>query len=68
MIRNQSNYLTLSVQDTKGKEGRTYSNGTTIITLQAESQKVSLSQNLAERLSKIKKSPGQTCEDIQWQK
>ena len=39
MIRNRYNYLTTSVQDTKGKEGRTKSNGITIKTLQAESQK-----------------------------
>ena len=39
MIRNRYNYLTPSVQDTKGKEGRTESNNTTIKTLQRESQK-----------------------------
>ena len=32
-------YLIPSVQDTKGKEWRTLSNGTTIKTVQAESQK-----------------------------
>ena len=35
MIRNRYNYLTPSVQDTKGKEGRM--NRTPIKTLQAES-------------------------------
>ena len=39
MIRNYYNYLTPSGQDTKGKEGQTKSNGTTIKTLQEESQK-----------------------------
>ena len=39
MIRNRYNYLTTSVQDTKGKEGRTYSNATTIKTLQTDSKK-----------------------------
>ena len=39
MIRNRYYYLAPSVQDTKGKAGRTLSNGTTIKTLQAESQK-----------------------------
>ena len=39
MIRNRYNYLTPSAQYTKGKEGRTLSYGTTIKTLQAESQK-----------------------------
>ena len=39
MIRNPYNYLTPSVQYTKGKEVRTSCNGTTNKTLQAESQK-----------------------------
>ena len=41
-IRNRYNYLRPSVQDTKGKEGRTESNGTTIkyYILQAETQKL----------------------------
>ena len=39
MIRNRYNYLTTSVQNIKGKDGRTSSNNTTIKTLQAESQK-----------------------------
>ena len=39
MVWNRYNYLTPSVHDTKGKERRTYSNGKTIKTLQAESQK-----------------------------
>ena len=39
MIRNRYNYLTPSVQDTKGKEERTQSNNTNIKTLQAETQK-----------------------------
>ena len=39
MIRNQYIYLTSSIQDTKGKEGRTLSNDTTMKTLSAESQK-----------------------------
>ena len=38
MIRNRYNYPTPFVQDTKGKEERSESNGTTI-KLQAESQK-----------------------------
>ena len=41
MIRSRYYYLTSSVQYTKGKEGHTESNGTTIKTLQAESQKAS---------------------------
>ena len=39
MIRNRYDYLTPSIQDIKKKEGRTYSNGTTVKTLQAESQR-----------------------------
>ena len=39
MIRNRYNYLSPSVQDIKGKDGRTKSNCTTIKSLQAESQK-----------------------------
>ena len=39
MISLRYNYLTPSVQDTKGKEGRTKSNRTTIKTQQAESEK-----------------------------
>ena len=55
MIRNRYNYLTPSVQDTKGKEGRTQSNGTTIKTLQTESQKDSFfSKKMAKRLQKKK--------------
>ena len=55
MVRNRYNYLKHSVQDTKGKEGRTKSKGTTIKTLQAESQKDSFfPKKLAKRLSKIK--------------
>ena len=42
MSRNRYNYLTPSVQDTKGEEGRTYSNGTTIKTLQAETHREDL--------------------------
>ena len=42
MISNRYNYQTPSVQDTKGKDGRSLSNGATIKTLQAESQKDSL--------------------------
>ena len=46
LIRNRYNYQTPSVQDTKGKEGRTWSNGTTMKTLQAEVKKDSFfSQN-----------------------
>ena len=39
MIWNRYNYLTLPFKDTKGKEGRAKSNGTTIKTLQADNQK-----------------------------
>ena len=39
MTRNRYYYLTPSIQDTKGKEGHTKRNGTTIKTLQAENQK-----------------------------
>ena len=39
MIRNRYNYLIPSIQYAKGKEWRTYSNGTTIKTLREESQK-----------------------------
>ena len=38
-IRNRYNYLKLPIQTAKGKEGRFYSNGTTIKTVQTESQK-----------------------------
>ena len=45
MIRNRYNYLTLSVQDTKQKEGRSLSNGTTIKKIQEGSQKDRLFPN-----------------------
>ena len=68
MIGNRSNYLIPSDQDTKRKEGRTYTNSTTIKTLQAESQKDSLFPKiLVKKLSKIKLLPGQTCKNIQRQ-
>ena len=56
MIRNRYNYPTPSEQDTKGKEeGRTESNGTTIKTQQAESQRtVSFPQKMANILFKNK--------------
>ena len=56
MIRNRYNYITPSYQRHQRKEGRTSSNGTTIKTLQAESQKGPfLLKTMAKRLSKIKK-------------
>ena len=67
MIKNRYNYLTPSVQDTKGKEGHTYSNGTTIKTLQ-ESQKDSFfPKNWPNGYHQNKISSGYTCQDIQWQ-
>ena len=55
MIKNRYNYLPPSVQDCRENEGYTESKGTTIKTLQAESQKDSFfPKKVAERLSKIK--------------
>ena len=45
MIRHLYNHLLPSVQDTKGIEGRTLNNGTTIKSPKAESQKDSFFQN-----------------------
>ena len=56
MIRNRHNYLTPSVQDIKGKKGRTKRIGTTIETLQTESQK----DSFFPKKKKKKKKNGQT--------
>ena len=69
-IRNRYNYLS-SVQDTKGKEGRTKNNGATIKTLQAESPKDSFfPKHRPNGYPKEKKNhhARHTCKDIQWQK
>ena len=58
MIRNRYNYLTPSVQDTKGNEGRTS-------TLRAERQKDSFFPKIDQMaIQNKKKSPGHTCKDI----
>ena len=55
MIRNREDCQTPSHQDSKGKEKCTYSNGTTIKTLQAESQKDSFFPHPQEKKKKKKK-------------